>query len=1053
MVVGEAGIGKSRLLEELAERARGRGFACAWGRGWELGKAPSFWPWLEMLRTLLARPLAPPGQRESLRALLPELSNWEAPPRSNIFELADALIAHLRAHAAAEPLALFVDDLHAVDPSSLELMELVLHGVEFQRIAMFSTRREHVDVDVECERRLARLARLSDALTLERLTADDVAVWVRKATGMDDARAAHRIHETSEGNPLFVRELLLLPHSGERSAGELPLTLRSLFHERSSVLSPAPLDELRAAALLGREFSLALLGAVTGATSSELEGVADEARRLGLLTAAQPGFYRFTHVLVAEALAQELPGERRAVLHARAAEALERRHRDDPLAPEGEIARHWLGAGVEAAPRASAAAERAARQAMSRLAFADAAALYEGALAALAASESRDVERQGELLVRWVEALARAERRERAEAVCAQAVELARARRSGPLLARAALALGAEPRVGEVDGPVKRLLAEAWAALPDGDDPLVARVMARLASARQPELDPEGPMQLARAAIAMARRIADPALTAEVIHAALGALMDFAPAEERAELNAEALELGQELGDRPRALLAARRLAFDRLELVDPVGFEQALGRYETLASELHRPAAEWVPVLFRSMRAEWRGEFERARNHEEQARHLRERGGGEGARLVHARPVARALARRDPVLLEACIEKHRARMPDSTAIPMLEAVLHGWRDDRDRVRRALDVLESRGYGQFRERGAPRPTAHGAGPEGDAIGSGYIHMPELAVEVACAMGDARWAEALILELAPSTGKAFVLTTTGFTLHGFVDHALLRLNVVMRRWPAAERHAAAALAAAERLEARPLLAWIQHDRAVAALAQARGSSDVTLRCELTERASAWLHAANVLARDVGLDGLEERCRAALVPYTAELPAPNAASDRLHLTFEGEYWTLRERGALCRVQDNRGMHMLARLVEEPGRALHVLDLSGSFEGVDGGDAGELVDERARDEYRARLRELRVELEEAESFHDLGRRERLEEEVEALAREISRGTGLGGRPRRNASAVERARVNVRRRLSLALRRIQAASPAIGERLAAAVRTGAYCVYEPRP
>ena len=139
------------------------------------------------------------------------------------------------------------------------------------------------------------------------------------------------------------------------------------------------------------------------------------------------------------------------------------------------------------------------------------------------------------------------------------------------------------------------------------------------------------------------------------------------------------------------------------------------------------------------------------------------------------------------------------------------------------------------------------------------------------------------------------------------------------------------------------------------------------------------------------------------------------------------------------------------MLARLVERPGRELHVLDLSGIARSVAGSDAGEVLDHRARAEYQERLGELKRELEQAAAFNDLGRQQRLTAETEALVRELSRGFGLGGRARRSGSVVERARVNVRRRLTLALRHIRAASPAIGAHLDASLRTGVRCVYEP--
>jgi hypothetical protein len=138
------------------------------------------------------------------------------------------------------------------------------------------------------------------------------------------------------------------------------------------------------------------------------------------------------------------------------------------------------------------------------------------------------------------------------------------------------------------------------------------------------------------------------------------------------------------------------------------------------------------------------------------------------------------------------------------------------------------------------------------------------------------------------------------------------------------------------------------------------------------------------------------------------------------------------------------------MLARLLGEPGREQHVLDLAGAGE-VDAGDAGEILVREARLAYQARLAEIRAELDEAEDWHDAGRVERLREEAEALEGQLAGAVGLGGRERRAGRAVERARVNVQRRIADALRRIGEVAPALGRHLGATVRTGTTCVYRP--
>jgi hypothetical protein len=109
--------------------------------------------------------------------------------------------------------------------------------------------------------------------------------------------------------------------------------------------------------------------------------------------------------------------------------------------------------------------------------------------------------------------------------------------------------------------------------------------------------------------------------------------------------------------------------------------------------------------------------------------------------------------------------------------------------------------------------------------------------------------------------------------------------------------------------------------------------------------------------------------------------------------------------------------------------------------------------MLDAEARAAYKERLADLTEELAEAKSAGDEERAERLESEQEILTRELARAVGLGGRSRRAGSAAERARLNVTRSIASAIKKIAAGSPALGEHLAAAVRTGLFCVYSPDP
>ena len=164
----------------------------------------------------------------------------------------------------------------------------------------------------------------------------------------------------------------------------------------------------------------------------------------------------------------------------------------------------------------------------------------------------------------------------------------------------------------------------------------------------------------------------------------------------------------------------------------------------------------------------------------------------------------------------------------------------------------------------------------------------------------------------------------------------------------------------------------------------------------------------------------------------------------------LRREGELWVLEgSSGAPLRLRASKGLDYLEKLLASPGRSLHVLELAGIEHFT--GDAGAVLDPRAKQEYRRRLDDLGEALCEAERFGDAARARSVQQEIDALAEQLAQAVGLGGRDRRAASDVERTRVNVQRRLKDAIARVAAADPALGRYLAATVQTGTYCVFRP--
>jgi hypothetical protein len=196
-------------------------------------------------------------------------------------------------------------------------------------------------------------------------------------------------------------------------------------------------------------------------------------------------------------------------------------------------------------------------------------------------------------------------------------------------------------------------------------------------------------------------------------------------------------------------------------------------------------------------------------------------------------------------------------------------------------------------------------------------------------------------------------------------------------------------------------------------------------------------------------------------------TTREPTPAPAHDLFRR--EGEYWTIAYEGSTFRLRDTKGLSYLAALLHNPARELFALDQVrlcsnhsgddfprlgfGSLIAGEPGDAGALLDWQAKAEYRQRLEDLREEVDHAERANDRERATKAREEIDFLVDELARAAGLGGRDRKAASAVERARQSVTIAIRTALKKISESSPALGRHLSATVRTGKFCTYTPDP
>ncbi|NYJ07696.1 ATP-binding protein [Petropleomorpha daqingensis] len=571
LLSGEAGIGKTRVLEECAGRAAARGALVAWGHCTELDGVPPFWAWRDVLAAL-----GVPGAQEG---------------RSGVLA---ALVDRLDVAAAERPVLLLLEDLHWADADTRWLLRGVVDATAGRSVAVLASWRtaEGGDLLADLPPRVLRipLAPLppTEALELAEATADG-------ALPEDAlARAAHQ----SGGNPFFVRELVRMQTGGAAGAERVPHGVRDVLTRRLARLDSATVEVLTAAAVLGADADLPVLAATARRPLEETGELLEHAERAGLVEPSDPTTpVRFVHAVVREVLLDEAGTRPRAALHERAALALEARR---PGADEA-LAVHWSHV---AGPEADARTLRSARRARDA---ARAAAALDQALAFAELAHRRSDDPEDLLVLGDV----RARRGDTGPARTELLRAAAAARASGrvDVLARAALALAGGEGGFEValhDQEQVALLEEADRDLPPGG--LRARVRARLAVATYLSADPGTRLRYARSAVREAESVRD---ERAILHALAGYADMIGGPRHLAERRAVAenmLAVAQRLADVDGELLARRFLLVAQLESGEFAAADAQIEAFDVLARRTHEPAHLWYPPLWRGMRAQLAG-------------------------------------------------------------------------------------------------------------------------------------------------------------------------------------------------------------------------------------------------------------------------------------------------------------------------------------------------------------------------------------------------------------------------------------------------------------
>lgn len=1021
LLVGEAGIGKTRLADELIATARARGATIGWGGSWDGGGAPSWWPWIQIIRAVA--PSLPAPDERLRRELGPLWSEHEVTsepddPELTQFRRYDALRAVLHAVAKRGPLVVVLEDLHAADLASLEALQFIARSQRSLPVLVIATQREaEPGLPAQAAAVLVRIAREAK---LVRLAPLDRAAVVTMLADLDPVPGdvIDRILTATGGNPLYIAEAIRALRSGAR---DFLGGVRVLIGERLAKFTPATRDALDRAAILGRDVTAALVAELCGVSDVAVREQLRPAIAAGILTDSD-GVLQFTHALFRERLLEELSPERSREIHHAAGQMLARHHARG-RARADTVAMHLLAALPDGdAHSAVRWAARAAEETIRELAFDRAVTLLEQAIAALDRAEGSVGERV-DLELRLAEVLARTGAGDRSRAVSLAAADVARTLRDGARMVRAALAYGAELRVAVVDPVLIGLLEEALAMLDDDDLARRARVMARLAAARQPAIDPRPPVAEARRALELARESGDDDALVYALDWAWSAMTNSVPVTERASIARQLVTRAMARGDLVIAQRAYARLALDAAELCELSELDLAISDHARLGAALGHARWQWLTPIMRSMRALMLGRWdEAARAQMEAADLIAQIDHPYAARVLAVHRIGSFKVRWAGELADllALVQQGSATLArgdgDDAIRRLIRAGIAARFGSLDMARRLIDGITV-------ARVAPYPAA--------ILGLS---------EVVAAVGDRERATELLPLAQTIDAPAGTWGAAAYIWEGPVAMIVGVLAATLERWDLAIDSFEEALALAVSLEAWPLLARGKHVLAEALLRRGK-ASDRARAAQLLDEALAEASALD----QPHLRRIIEHSRKALDLTSVA----NTSDASWTMERDGDVWTISCAEGIVRLKHSRALELLDRLRREPGREHHVLDLLGQGDAVDVGDAGEMLDAEAQRAYRHRIAELQRDLAEAEQWNDHGRCEQMRVELDLLTDELARAVGLGGRARRAGSAVERARVNVHKRLRGIIQRIGETLPHLASHLAATVKTGTHVGY----
>ncbi|MBJ8343792.1 AAA family ATPase [Antrihabitans sp. YC2-6] len=608
LVIGPAGIGKTRLTSALADIAADYGVPVAHGHAVDDPGMPALWPWRRLARRVpqLAEPLA--TDMSTSRDSFSERFRMFA-------EASDAL-----ADASAESgLLVVLEDLHWADRTSLLLLRHV--ATELARTGPMIVVTMRDESEGPLAEQLPELLRVPEVLTLRLggLSTADIRFWLDRALP-DAGPMADELRTRTDGNPLFVRLLV------DAMAGGAAVLADPAAHpeiRRLALAQAGRLDEpvrsvVEAASVIGEQIDFGVLKGVLEMSGTDVARALDAAVAAGVLKLTD-NRVAFAHALIRDAVYADLPPSQRMMLHRKVAETLAALESGDSTA--GLVATHWRRAsGARAAEESMAWARRAARLAMASAAYDDAIRMLEMALDVAGTDRPPGV--RAELTLD----LARAEfadgRIGPSIDNVSRTVELAQAGNRPDLVGHAALVvhgIGSSPLRETID----RICDVALRSVPEDEIVLRARLHAQRALSALNSGDNETGRNLSAIALELAEQSEDSDAILDGLHARHSTLSSPQFLAERRVLARRAIEVGW-VAQAPLATLWGHVWNIDigfqtgDLDLVD-----RSLAAVEQVAINRRLPVAWWHLHRCRAARSALVGNFESATESAEAAKEV----------------------------------------------------------------------------------------------------------------------------------------------------------------------------------------------------------------------------------------------------------------------------------------------------------------------------------------------------------------------------------------------------------------------------------------------